>query len=88
MRSFRKVAGQAGLEIELQRYFFQWLFPLKLAIRLAERLFPLQPKPPGIPAGWFNATLYGLSRFEYKALRPLPVPFGSSLMVVGRKQNT
>ena len=88
MRSFRKLAGQAGLEIEVQKYFFQWLFPLKLATRLAEKLFPHQPKPPRIPPRWFNGVLYGLSRLEYKALRPLPVPFGSSLMVVGHKQNS
>jgi 2-polyprenyl-3-methyl-5-hydroxy-6-metoxy-1,4-benzoquinol methylase len=83
--SFRRVAQQAGLEIQTARYFFQWLFPAKLAIRFMERLFPLQPKPPNIPARWINGLFYGLSRIEHKALSRLPVPFGSSLLVVGRK---
>ena len=83
--SFRRLARQAGLEIETVRYFFQWLFPVKLATRFVERLLRLQPKPPNIPARWINWLLYRLSRFEYKVLSPLPVPFGSSLLVVGRK---
>jgi 2-polyprenyl-3-methyl-5-hydroxy-6-metoxy-1,4-benzoquinol methylase len=83
--SFRRIAQQAGLEIEAERYFFQWLFPLKLATRVVERLLPLQPKPPDIPARWINALLYRVSLFEYETLSPLPVPFGSSLLVVGKK---
>jgi 2-polyprenyl-3-methyl-5-hydroxy-6-metoxy-1,4-benzoquinol methylase len=86
-RSFRNLARQAGLEIETEKYFFQWLFPVKLVTRLAERLLRLQPKPPNIPGRWINGLLYGLSRFEYKVLNPLHVPFGSSLLVVGKNPN-
>jgi 2-polyprenyl-3-methyl-5-hydroxy-6-metoxy-1,4-benzoquinol methylase len=83
--SFRRLAQQAGLKILTVRYFFQWLFPIKLATRFVERLLGLQPKPPKIPAGWINWLLCRLSRVEYKALSSLPVPFGSSLLVVGEK---
>jgi len=83
-RSFRRLARQAGLHIETEKYFFQWPFPVKLATRFAERLLRLQPKPPKIPAPWINGLFYRLSRLEYKLLNPLPVPFGSSLLVVGR----
>lgn len=82
--SFRCLAREAGLEIETEKYFFQWLFPVKLLTRLAERLLRPQPKPPNIPGRWINGLLYRLSRFEYAILNPLPVPFGSSLLVVGR----
>jgi len=83
--SFLRLAQQAGLKILTLRYFFQWLFPVKLATRFAERLLGLQPKLPNIPAAWINSLLYRLSWMEYKALSSLPVPFGSSLLVVGER---
>lgn len=88
VKSFRSLAQQAGLEIESERYFFQWLFPMKLATRLAERLLRLEPQPPKIPGPRINALLYGLSRLEYRALNRMPVPFGSSLLVVGKTPAT
>jgi len=83
--SFRQLARQAGLRIETERYWFHWTFPVKLASRLVERLLGLQPAPPNIPPGWLNESLYLVTRIEQKTLGALPVPFGSSLMVVGRK---
>ena len=38
-----------------------------------------------IPAGWANDVLFRVSRFEQRPLSALPIPFGSSLMVVGGK---
>ncbi len=86
--SFREVARQAGLRIETERYWFQWLFPLKLAQRVAEQFFALQRTLPNIPPRWVNESLFLLSRLEQKTLSVLPVPFGSSLMVVARKPPT
>jgi 2-polyprenyl-3-methyl-5-hydroxy-6-metoxy-1,4-benzoquinol methylase len=83
--SFRRMARQAGLEIENAKYFFHWLFPVKLVARFAQRLLRVEPKPPNVSTPGINRLLYRLSRFEYKALTPLRVPFGSSLMVVARK---
>lgn len=85
-RSFRHVARRAGLEIESEKYFFHWLFPVKLVVRLAQRVLRLHPKPPNVPARWVNELVYRLSRIESKALGFLSLPFGSSLMVVGKKQ--
>jgi len=81
-KSFRRLASQAGLHIESERYFFQWLFPAKIATRIAERIFSTQPGPPEIPAAWANELLYRLSRLEQKTWGRLPIP-GSSLMVLG-----
>lgn len=83
--SFRDLARCAGLRIDTARYFFQWIFPAKLAARAGERIFHLQPRPPAIPPRWLNQALYTLSRLEERTLGALPCPFGSSLMVLGSK---
>ncbi len=85
--SFRDLARQAGLPLETERYFFQWTCPVKLMVRVVEQLFGLQPKIPSIPLRWINQSLYFVSRLEQKTLGALPVPFGSSLLVIGRKPN-
>ena len=83
--SFRTLAQQAGMTIEAERYFFHWLFFVKLATRCAERLLRLGPKPPKIPIRPVNDSLYWLCRLESNLLRSVPVPIGSSLLVVGRR---
>ncbi len=84
-QSFRGVAKCAGLKIEEDRYLYHWTFPVKLAQGLAERTFRLDPKPPTASEGWVNEFLCGISRLEQGTLSRLPMPFGSSLMVVGKK---
>jgi 2-polyprenyl-3-methyl-5-hydroxy-6-metoxy-1,4-benzoquinol methylase len=84
-RTFRELARQAGLDIQSERYFFQWLFPLKLATRVLERAMNLEPRPASVPADWINTPLYLLSRLEQHTWGVLPCPFGSSLMVWGKK---
>ena len=84
-RTFRALAGQAGLSIQSERYFFQWLVPCKLATRVLEGALHLQPRPASVPAGWVNTLLYLLSRLEQSTWGALPWPFGSSLLVWGRK---
>jgi SAM-dependent methyltransferase len=84
-QSFRDVAGRAGLDIRESRYFYHWTFPAKLATRAAERIFPAKPEAPRIPPEWANQALFWISRLEQKVSSLVPIPFGSSLMVVGRK---
>ena len=86
-RTFRALAGQAGMEIQVERYFFQWLFPVKLATRVLERVLNLQPHTPHVPPAPINTSLYLLSLFEQNTWGALPWPFGSSLMVWGRKSS-
>jgi 2-polyprenyl-3-methyl-5-hydroxy-6-metoxy-1,4-benzoquinol methylase len=85
-KSFRELALRAGLEVETERYFFHWLFPVKLATRVAEEVLRMPPTPATVPGPWTNRLLHGLSRFEQKTWGRLRVPFGSSLMVLGRKR--
>jgi SAM-dependent methyltransferase len=82
--TFRDVARRAGLRIDAERYWFQWMFLPKLATRAVERAFRVAPAPPGVPPAWVNGLLYGVSRLERRVLGPLRVPFGSSLVVVCR----
>lgn len=84
-RSFAEVAQAAGLMIEDQWYFFYWLFPLKLGVRMLEYVGQSEPTTPRIPTTWLNRTLFRLSRFEQRIAPARWMPFGSSLLVVGRK---
>jgi 2-polyprenyl-3-methyl-5-hydroxy-6-metoxy-1,4-benzoquinol methylase len=83
---FREVARRSGLAIQEDRYFYHWTCPVKLAAHIAEGIFHPSPKPPKIPPSWANQALFWISRLEQKTLSPFPVPFGSSLMIVGRKE--
>lgn len=87
-RSFGTLAEQAGLRVDATRYFFHWLFPAKLVVRVLEALTRSQPTPPRVPAPWVNRWLYLFSRLEQSLLTPLPVPFGASLLVVGRSSTS
>jgi len=83
--SFRQVAREAGLRIQEECYLYHWTCPVKLGVRLTERLFRLKPKPATVPRWPFNETMFWVSRLEQKTLTPLSLPFGSSLMVIGKK---
>lgn len=80
---FARLARDAGMRIDSTRYFFQWTCPVKLAQRMKERVLPGVPAPTGIPPRWANRSLYLASRLEQTLLQPFPIPFGSSLLVVG-----
>jgi 2-polyprenyl-3-methyl-5-hydroxy-6-metoxy-1,4-benzoquinol methylase len=84
-RSFAVLASQAGVRVAAARYFFHWVFPAKLAVRLLEAMIPRRPSPPRVPPGWINALAYGYTRIEQRLITPLGLPFGSSLLVVGRR---
>ena len=81
--SFGRLAREAGLRVDSARYFFHWTFPAKLATRAAELVLRPTPASPRVPPAWANESLYRLSLLEQRTLGRLPLPFGSSLMVVG-----
>jgi 2-polyprenyl-3-methyl-5-hydroxy-6-metoxy-1,4-benzoquinol methylase len=83
--SFRRLAESAGMEISAMRYFFAWMFPAKLAARAAEIAFRPQPGVPRIPPASVNTFLRRASYLEDRLTRKLHVPFGSSLLVFGRR---
>lgn len=81
-RGLTELVRQAGGEVRRARYFYQWMVPLKLAAHVREALVPAAPEVPRVPPAWLNAALYRLSRLEQRLLGSVPVPFGSSLLVV------
>jgi len=83
--SFRQMARGAGLRIESFRYFFHWLYPVKMASRMVERMLGSDPTPARVPPRWVNAPLYWFSLLENRACFSLSLPFGSSLLVFGSK---
>ena len=82
--TFSQVAQQAGLRIIRSQYFFNSLFGAKIVLRALERLLGSQPRPPRLPRGWLNQLLFVGARMEQRLVTPLGIPFGSSLLVVGR----
>jgi 2-polyprenyl-3-methyl-5-hydroxy-6-metoxy-1,4-benzoquinol methylase len=82
-RSFRALAASAGLRIAEARYFFRWTAAAKVATRIAEAIVPGEPATPHVPVAPVNRALYGLSRLEESLVGRVPLPFGSSLLVVG-----
>jgi 2-polyprenyl-3-methyl-5-hydroxy-6-metoxy-1,4-benzoquinol methylase len=84
-RSFARLARASGMEIMASRYFFMWLSVAKLALRMTEAILPAHPRIPSIPSPVVNDFMYRISRIEEKLTRVLPIPIGSSLLVVGRR---
>jgi SAM-dependent methyltransferase len=70
---------KAGFKIEDSAYWFQWTFPVKLAQRFTEKLFRLRPASPKTPLLAINRALYLLCSLEHSILRPLHLPFGTTL---------
>ena len=81
--TFTQLAADAGMRLDALRYFYHWLFPLKIAVRIKEASFPRNPEPPKIPGALVNRVCYGVSRFEQHLFRHCRLPFGSSLLAVG-----
>ena len=63
-----------------QRYFFHWLFPVKLGVRALERLGRRARAPASVPPALLNDLLVRLSRAEQVTIGRLRLPFGSSLL--------
>jgi len=85
-----RLLADAGLEPVRITFLFASLLPLMLAVRMAQRVQRRWRAPRGdedlaIPPAPINALLTGIVRGEAALARRLPMPFGSSLMVVARK---
>jgi trans-aconitate methyltransferase len=83
--SLVKLSSEVGLRVVTCRYFFHWMFPIKLLLHTKERCFGAIPKVPKSPQPFINQTLFRLSICEHKLLGRLPIPFGNSIVLVGQK---
>ena len=89
-RGARALLRAAGLDPVRIGFVFASILPMVLGIRLAQRLMRPLRRPVGdedlaLPAAPVNAALAALLRGEAALARRVPMPFGSSLLVVGRK---
>jgi len=89
----RSIVEAAGLEIRHLTYLFATLFPAMLAVRLAGRAseegrtgeMPGDDWEMRVPAAPINATLTGMLAVEAALSRRIPMPVGSSVLVVAVK---
>ena len=85
-----RLLADVGLERVRLTYLFGSLVPLMLAVRTGQKLLrPFRP-PAGdfdltVPIAPVNAALTWLVRGEAALARRVPLPVGSSLMIVARK---
>ena len=81
-RSLELEIHDAGLEILLIRYFFHWMFPVKLGVAFSERLRSSRAQAARVPGTMVNTAFFYLSRIEQRLTRRLHLPFGNSLLAV------
>ena len=90
LQSGARLIEDAGLEVVRIAYLFASLVPMILAVRMAQRMLrPLRELSGDadltVPPAAVNAILSGLVRGEATLARRVPMPFGSSLLVVAKK---
>lgn len=88
-RAAAAVTG-AGFRVVRMTFLFASLFPLMLAVRAAQRVLRLVREPQGdadlaMPARPINTALSWIVQGEVALARRVPLPFGSSLLIVARK---
>jgi len=86
----RSIVEGAGLKIHHATYLFATLFPAMLAVRLAGRAGKAGEAARDdwemrVPAAPLNATLTGMLAVEAALSRRVPMPLGSSVLVVAAK---
>ena len=91
-RTARALAESAGLEVERVSFAFAALFPLMFVVRTAQRVLrPFRAHPShsdtDVPWAPLNAALMLLLDGEAALARHVPMPIGTSLIVVARKPN-
>lgn len=83
---------QAGFTVARITYTNASLFPLLLAVRLAQRALGFATDETeatqeiAVPSAPVNAALSALLRLEARLVRHVPMPFGSSLLALARKR--
>jgi SAM-dependent methyltransferase len=73
---------QAGLDAIEMRYFFHWLVPLKLLVKVKEAIVAGSTSPAAVPSPVLNRLAYSISVAEQKAPFLRHLPFGTSLFAL------
>lgn len=85
-----RLVGDAGLQVVRISFLFASVFPLMLGVRMWQKLLRPFREPQGdselhVPPEPINAALTWLVEKEAALSRRLPMPIGSSLLIVARK---
>ena len=88
----RELGESAGLRVERVSFMFATLFPLMFAVRTAQRalrVFRERPTHSDMDVPWapLNTALMVLLDGEAELSRLVPMPIGTSLIVVARKDH-
>lgn len=85
----RQLAEQAGLRVERLQFMFATLVPLMFTVRTTQRVLRrwrgARHDDIEVPPAPVNAALTALLRGEASLARRVPMPVGSSILLVGRK---
>lgn len=84
-RSLEEALAEAGLEPVEMHYFFHWLAPLKLAVRLKESVVSGPAEVETVPPRQLNRLARKASVLEQRLFSRLRLPFGSSLFALCRR---
>ncbi len=87
-RGFSKLISTSGFDTLRSKFLFHWTCPVKLLIRLKEKLLGATPAPPKVPSMIVNRICELLSRMEQATISKIGMPFGSSLMVIAKPLTT
>ncbi|HSM08688.1 MAG TPA: class I SAM-dependent methyltransferase [Gemmatimonadota bacterium] len=77
--AFLQVLSGTGWELAESEYFFHWLAPLKLLVKLKERLVKGDLEVESVPSRPLNAVALAVSTVERRVFSRLQLPFGTSL---------
>lgn len=81
-RSLASLLASVGLRSHAGGYFFHWVVPLKLGVRLAEQLTGSEFHVNRPPGRLTNRICYSISRLEQRTISPNRWIPGSSLMIL------
>lgn len=89
-RGAERLLGDAGLTVVRLMFLFASLLPMILGVRVGQRMLRPFRLPTGdadlsVPAAPINSALAWMVRREAALARRFPMPFGTSLLIVGRK---
>jgi len=81
----KRLFADAGLKIERASYFNALLFPLAAAVRVTKNLLGVRTEDDAMPSPAVNRILQGLFASEAGWLRRGSLPFGLSIVIIGKK---
>ncbi len=83
----RRLADEAGLEVERCSYFNTILLPMIVVTRFFKKLAGIADRPDDdMPSPFVNAVLLRLFSAERYLLRHLSLPFGVSILCIARRR--